>query len=304
MTTLSTFRLLVALLAFVLGACRSAPLGCETGCDLPRPERPPPLCADLCRAWCAPVDGEHASRRGTPYVHAFHLEPAFLGRDLLLHLEREGDEYELEAELEWALTRRLLLVAELPFAWTDEAEGLGDVGLGLRGLLVETDRLILSAQGAVELPTAKEGLGADEVVLAPSLLAWTDLGSRLTGQAGAGLSWGTESGDTTLEWGVSLAKSFCFRPLFASWCSPNARAHEEHGHHDEHEHASWLTLFLEGRGEYPVSGAEAGTSTHELLLGASVPVTEGLDVRVGWSLLWPEGGDADSGWVVGLTVHL
>jgi hypothetical protein len=81
---------------------------------------------------------------------------------------------------------------------------------------------------------------------------------------------------------VSLAKSFCFRLLFASWCA----------------------LFLEGRGDYPVSGAQAGTSTHELLLGVRVPLTEGLDMRAGWSLLWPEGGDADSGWVLGVTVHL
>src|SRR5687768_10438453 len=132
------------LLLGVLGGCRTAclcPVPAEHGghgaheehgeqAAHDEPPRPPPLCADLCRAWCAPVDHAHASRRGTPYVHAFHVEPAFLGRDLLVHAEKEGDEHALEAELEFALTRRLLVIAEVPFHWTDEADGVGDVELG------------------------------------------------------------------------------------------------------------------------------------------------------------------------------
>jgi hypothetical protein len=260
------------------------------------PERPPPLCLDLCRGWFACVDHAHESRRGTPYVHAFHVEPAFLGRDLLVHAEKEGDEHGLEAELEFALTRRLLIVAEVPYRWTDEEDGVGDAGLSLRGLLVETDRLLVSAQLGFEFPTAREGLGADEIVVAPGLLAWSDLGCWWTAQAGITFAHGTETGDAELSWGAVLAKSFALRPLLTcGW--PGA-------HGDEHAHPSFLTLFVEGRGIHPLAGPEEGTSTHELLFGISAPVTAGLEARAGWTLRWDEADDAASGWVLGFVVHL
>lgn len=255
------------------------------------PPRPPPLGADLRFAWGAAVEHAHESRRATPYVHAFHLEPAFLGRDLLVHAEREGDEHALEAELEYALTRRLLVVAEAPFHVTDEEDGIGDVGLGLRGLLVETNRLLLSAQLACELPTARGALGADEVVWAPSLLAWADLGCWVTAQAGATLAYASESRSSELTWGAALTKSFACSPLFG--CASRA-----------HPHGSVVSLLLEGRASYALSGPEDGASAHELLFGISVPATPGLDVRAGWSLRWDDEDDAAAGWVVGFALHL
>jgi hypothetical protein len=74
-------RAVVPVVGLELTGCRGARLGCGS--------------------WCAPIEAEHESRRGTPYVHSSHAEAAFLGRDLLLlHLGREGDEHELEAELD------------------------------------------------------------------------------------------------------------------------------------------------------------------------------------------------------------
>jgi len=69
----------------------------------------------------APADHTHFTRRGTPLVHLFFVEPAVLHRDFFLDY-RSGnnvggstDEQELEAELEWALTKRLGIVIEAPY---------------------------------------------------------------------------------------------------------------------------------------------------------------------------------------------
>jgi len=295
-------RFLLVALTLALGGCRSGRLAQEEphegghehehehehGHEL---ERPPPFGVDLRCGWLARAEHVHRSRCGTPYVHAFHVEPAFLGRDLLVHAEHEGDEHALEVEAEFALTRRLLAIAELPYHWTDDEDGLGDLGLGLRGLLIETDRFLLSTQAAIELETAEGALGAGEAVLAASVLAWADLGSWFTAQAGVTFEVGADTGDSEVSWGVVLGKSFACRPFFG--CS-----REEHGH------GSVLTLFLEGRGTHGLSGPEEGASTYEALLGISVPVTEGLDARVGWTLLWEDEDEPDAGWVAGFVVHL
>ena len=255
--------------------------------------RPAALGMDFSRGWSACPDHSHESRCGTPYVHSFHTEPAFLGRDLLVHAEREGDEHVVEPELEWALTRRLLLVAELPYTWTDDADGLGDSGLGLRGLFLETDRLLLSGQVSFEFPTGVGGLGAGETAVAPSLLAWADLGGWVTAQAGLTFACGTESHDTEVSWGAVLTKSFPFHPLFAG-----------SRHDDGHGHASVLSLMLEGRGAYGLSGAEEGASSHEALLGVVAPFTRDVEIRTAWTLRWDDEDGATSGWVVGLVFHL
>ncbi|MEO6435326.1 MAG: hypothetical protein ABIP55_06140, partial [Tepidisphaeraceae bacterium] len=78
-----------------------------------------PLGFSLTQAWLDPWPHADLSRRGTPFVHLFNLEPAFLDRDLILSYrftnapdEREA---ELEAEIEWALTRRIGLLIETPY---------------------------------------------------------------------------------------------------------------------------------------------------------------------------------------------
>jgi hypothetical protein len=263
-------------------------------------DRPLALGACLRRGWCEPADHAHESRCGTPYVHAFHAEPAFLGRDLLVHVEEEGDEHSLEVEVEWALSRRLLLVAEVPFGWTTDGSGPGDAGLALRALGIETDRFLLSGQVSVEMPTAANDLGAGEAIVAPGLTSWLDLGHWFTAQASATLEAGTESGDLGLSWAAVLAKSFrC--PTALPGCGCDAPGHDEPGH----GHESVLTLFLEGRGGHALSGADEGTAEYEVLLGVSVPFSSDVDLRAGWTTLWADDADApDHGWVLGFVLHL
>jgi hypothetical protein len=272
---------------------------------------PPPLGADLRCGWRDPALHSHESRLGTPYVHAFHIEPAFLGRDLLLHVEKEGEEHAVEAELEWAVTRRLLLVAEAPYVRGEDEEGVGDLGLGLRALGIETDRFLLAGQVSIELPTAQGDLGADETIISPTLIAWADLGGWFTAQASVGFEHGIDSGDQELSVAGVLAKSFPCGPLCRSCVEGRAHLHSvaEHGHdaheHESHGHAGVLSLFLEGRATQAVAGSERGAREHELLLGVSVPVTDRLDLRVGWTLLWEhDADDPVSGWVAGFVLHL
>jgi len=302
----STVPSAVVATAILLSGCRSASLSGEPhrhdagdeaaghhdlGHDA-EARRPLALGMNFSRGWRACPDHAHQSRCGTPYIHAFHTEPAFLGRDLLLHAEREGDEHAVEAEVEWALTRRLLLVAELPYEWTDQGDGVGDAGLGLRGLLLETDRLLLSGQLGFELPTADGALGAGETVVTPGLLAWADLGGWVTAQAGLNFACGAQSHETEVSWGAVLTKSLPFPPLVGS------------RHADGHAHASVLSLILEGRGSYVLSGPEEGASSHEALLGVLAPFTSDVEIRTGWTLRWDDEADAASGWVVGFVLHL
>jgi hypothetical protein len=62
----------------------------------------------------------HFSVEGTPRVHAFNTEPAFFDRGLFFDAvwtgTDEGVEYELATEMEWALTRRIGVVLEVPAA--------------------------------------------------------------------------------------------------------------------------------------------------------------------------------------------
>ena len=70
---------------------------------------PPPFGTSLTEHWLDPWPHTHFSRQGTPFVHLFLTEPAFLDRDLFLDYRiirgADENEMELEAELEWAFTR-------------------------------------------------------------------------------------------------------------------------------------------------------------------------------------------------------
>lgn len=70
-----------------------------------------------------PFEHLHFSERGTPIIHSFGIEAAFTGRDLFLdHIYIKGDgftEHESELELEWAFTKRLGVILEVPYIWED-----------------------------------------------------------------------------------------------------------------------------------------------------------------------------------------
>jgi hypothetical protein len=101
----------------------------------------------------APFEHIHMSDSGTPYVHSFGIEPAFTGRDLFIdHTYRVGDgvaEHESELELEWAFTKRLGMIVEVPYVWEDEegvatGSGFGDLAIVPRALLIESERFLLT----------------------------------------------------------------------------------------------------------------------------------------------------------------
>src|SRR5688500_17554245 len=65
----------------------------------------------LAEGWLDPWKHADFSRRGTPFVHMFNLEPAFLDRDLFIDYVAtksvdDERERELAFELEYAFTRR------------------------------------------------------------------------------------------------------------------------------------------------------------------------------------------------------
>ena len=266
---------------------------------------PPPLgLLNLTDAWLDPWPHTHSSRRGTPLVHLFRGEPAYLGRDLLVDLSvtdgAEGTEVELEAELEWAFTRRIGLVVEAPLAWvnTDEGsdEGIGDLALAPRLLLAETDRFFLSAGLEIELPTGDEdrGLGAGEVVLAPSLAAWVDLGARVALSGNVAIEHGFESESDTLAWGAGLTFPISLGTHPAS---------DAHSPAPRHVAAGMLSLIAEISGELPLDGEEEGSGTGEVLFGASYTVSPRLEVRGAVVLPAWTPRDFDAGVIVGVIFH-
>ena len=278
---------------------------------------PPPFGLSATEAWLDPWPHAHFSRRGTPFVHLFTLEPAFLDRDLFFDYrmtsgEEEEDESELEVELEWALTRRLGLVIEGPLVQVNPEQGptetgLGDLALAPRALLVDTNRFLLSANLELSLPTGSEsrGLGGGEVGLAPSLSAWLDLGNWFTASAQVGTEHGLESGDSELFYNAALTYSFLAPGLPQREHSDGEHSHGEHPHAASPAHfpPGLASLIVELTGRTVLSGDEDGRSTAEVLFGASYNVTAFWEVRGGYQV--PVGGEQDieDGFVFSLIYH-
>jgi hypothetical protein len=251
--------------------------------------------------WLDPWVHRHANSRGTPFLHAFGLEPAFLERDVILDFRRvtseSGREFEVEGEVEWAFTRRLGVVFEVPFLHVNEKSsqdhtGFGDLAIAPRVLLVDADEFLMSFNLAVAVDTGDEdrGLGAGETRLAPSFSFWMDLldigECPLTFQVQVGTEHGLSSGDTALFYNGALALAFL-------------GAHEGHP-----EHLPEGTFFpsVELTGRTVLDGPDEST-TAELLFGAGIAVTEQLVLRAGYirSIGGPE--EIDDGFTVGGIYH-
>ncbi len=255
--------------------------------------RPAPLRTNLTCGWCAPFDHSHRSHCGTPYVHGFLTEPAFLGTDLILGVARGDEETEVEAELEWALTRRLGLIVET--AWIDaEERGLGDSAIGVRALLVEERRFLLSVVGELEIPTGSEprGLSEGHVAIGASLNTWIDLGSWFTLQTVVGIEHVPDEDETELGWGLTLAKSWRARPLICNRACGNA----------EHHRPIW-SLIAEIAGDTALEGEEdTGETEGQWLLGAAYPLAYDVDLRAAFTRTF--GGEEDEdAWILGVIVH-
>lgn len=151
------------------------------------------------------------------------IEPAFLDRDLFLDAHfantEDGDELELEAEVEWALTRRIGMVFELPYAVINpdtgkNLNGIGDSAIASRFLLGDTERLMLSANMEVTFPSGDENrnLGTGEFGLAPSISGWMDLRNWFSAGIQLGTEHGLKSDDKELFYGLALGYTFLTIP--------------------------------------------------------------------------------------------
>ena len=268
---------------------------------------------DFLRELLTPSSGEHASPNGTPYVHSFFVEPAYLDRDLLIDyrfgygFDGDTDEQELEFELEWAFTERFGMVLEAPVVGLNpeigpSESGFGDLAVGGRLLLVDRPCLLVSSLLEIELPTGNEdrGLGRGEAVLAPFVLWWMDLGNWTTFQGQFGPEIALESGETELLYLLSLNHSWQGPVVFSSacCCCPGHRRHntrvfhsdDEHGdegfhtdeshNHDDHSHHSpgLVTLYLETTGVTSLTDPDEGTR-FEIVPGIGYTLTEEWEIR-------------------------
>jgi hypothetical protein len=254
----------------------------------------------------APFEHLHFSELGTPIVHSFGIEPAFTGRDLFLdHTYRKGDgftEHENDFELEWALTRRLGLIVEVPYLWDDEegidsASGLGDLAIVPRAILIESPRFLLTAQVETVLPTGSSTFGGDTAI-APGIALWNDLGNWFTLNTNIAVEHGFDEDSTELRFGFGLVKSFGEKPTGIGY----GHDHSECEHH-HHSSAGLLHLHLEVTGSTPLNGDGRGDFYTEGLVGASYGVRPELDIRLGYQFPISSPREFDHGLTGGLIFH-
>jgi hypothetical protein len=269
-------------------------------------ENLPPLGFSLTEGWLEPWAHRRFSREGTPRAHTFFTEPAFLDRDLFLDTRivrgKDGNEVEFEAELEWALTRRIGLVLEMPFLFLDPdvggtEQGFGDVAFTPRLLLVETHRFLLSANFGVETPTGSEsrGLGRGETALSPTLSLWYDIGMSMAFNAQFGTEHGLESGDDEFLYNTALTFSLLDAEEVAG---------SDHDEHRQHLQSGMIHLLAEATGRTGLSGQEDGRTTTEFLFGAAYLVTSQVEIRAGVQVPLFKPREFDSAYLLGLVYHL
>jgi hypothetical protein len=265
----------------------------------------PGLRADLFEGWFEPWQHSDYSRLGAPYVHLFLTEPAYI--DTGLHLEfgfatgDEGTEYEVGAEIEYGLTRRIGVVFEAPYAFInpddgDSENGVGDLGFAPRFLLLDYDRFLLSANIGFEFPTGDEdrGLGAGETVFAPSLSTWLDLGNNLGAQANIGIEHGVSSGSDAFVWGAALSYTMYLRDAEIISADGAVRAHFPVG---------TLSLIGEMRGEHPLDGDDEGQGTAMAVIGGSYTFAPLLEFRAGVTFPMWNPREFDVGAIFGIIYH-
>jgi len=267
---------------------------------------PAPLGANLFEGWFDKWSHTHYSRQGTPFVHLFANEPAFMDRDFFLDFAltngEEGMEFELEAEIEYTFTRRIGLVIEAPYAWLDPDDetsenGFGDIAVAPRFLLLDYDRFLLAVNMEFEFPTGNEdrGLGAGETIFAPSISTWLDLGNDFTLQNNVGIEHGLSSDSDAFVWGGALTYSIYTKGEPEIIRSDGAvRAHFPEG---------LLNLIAEIRGEHPLDGEDEGNGTAEWILGASYSLSPHVEVRAALTFPAWNPREFDNGAIFSLIYH-
>ncbi len=266
---------------------------------------PDPFGFDLRTAWLDPWVHRHFSRRGTPYVHTFLVEPAFIDRDLFLDYGSttgpSGDEFGLAAELEWGLTRRLGVAVEAqvlrlePHGAPDES-GIGDVAVAPRALLVETDRFLAAANLEVGIPTGDDerGLGSGEVSLGPSLSFWIDVGHSVQASIQVGNSTGLDSGLNELFYGVAGSYTLGGPTPFAAGSSAFIDGHFAPG---------MTSVIVEYAGQRALDGPDSGTEASEILYGLSYVLTGFWELRGAYRTSVSGSSDFDDGYLLSAIFH-
>ncbi|UCD50286.1 MAG: hypothetical protein JSW27_22500, partial [Phycisphaerales bacterium] len=197
--------------------------------------------------------------------------------------KRGEDEHEIEAELEWALTRRLGFVVEMPYASVDPddegaVDGFGDLAVSPRLLLAEYERFLLAFALEVETPTGstRGDLGSGQVALAPSFSTWIDLGHWWAANTQCGLEHALESNESELFFRASVIHTL----------APDADHDAAETDHD-HDHAhglepGLLSLILEIDMALALSGPEDGDIEAEGIAGLYCGLSERADLRLGY----------------------
>ncbi len=265
-----------------------------------------PLGFNLHEGWFAPTAHSHFSRRGTPMIHSFRVEPAFTRRDFLLDYSfgrrRGEDEHEIEAELEWALTRRLGVVLEVPYTFVHPdgeaaVDGFGALAISPRFLLAEYERFLLAFALEVETPTGsiRHDLGSVEVALAPSFSTWIDLGHWWAANTQCGVEHALESNDSELFCRMSLIHTLM----------PEAVHDDDETDHD-HTHGltpGLISLILEVDTAMALSGAEDGDIEAEGIAGLYCGISDHMDLRLGYVFPLSTAQDLYSGLTAGFLWH-
>lgn len=236
----------------------------------------------------AGFDHHHASPLGTPQLHAFLTEPAFLGRDVLAHVVATEDDVEAELEVEWALSSRWLVVVGASHTRGEEEDELGPVEAALRYVVCSGDRTVLSVQAGVEVPTRSE----ESAALGFAALGWLDLGRDVTLQGSLGIEVEPEEDAAAVPFSLALGWTTPIRSPFA--CPP------EHGH--AHGAEPRLSLLAELGGRAPLGDdEETGLAS---VLGLIFPLTREVEVRAGWLRGLSGEDEGTSAIVLGTVLHL
>jgi len=261
------------------------------------------------KAWFDRSEHRHVSAAGTPMAHPFRLEPASIHEDLFVDYSyregAEGKEHEVELEVEFALSRRIGLVMELPYSYLDAGDGasvngFGDLAIAPRFLLAEYKKFFLAFNIEVELPTGNKsrGLGGSGFAFAPSFSTWHDLGNWWVLNTQTGLETSSQGDELFVlaslihtfgnkRWGRALQKN----------------AEVDHGHADhEHVHSpqGLLSLILEMDSRIGLSGdAGKGQVGVEGIVGAYYGVTETFNLRLAYQFPLTSPREFDRGLIVG-----
>jgi hypothetical protein len=259
---------------------------------------------DLSRGWLDKHSHSHFSPMGTPLIHPFRIEPAFSNHDLLVdysfYSKSDEHEHEIETEVEWPLTRRLALIAEVPYAFVDPEEdssfnGIGDMGFGSRILLGEYERLLLAFNLEIETPTgdSDKGLGRGETAIAPSFSTWFDLDKGWAGHLQLGSEHEVSSSENELFFRAALVHTLT--------------SGDYHGNeHDAHIHGlppGLLSLIVEIDGAVDIAADDSGHTETEGIFGIHYSIYEHTDLRLGYVFPFSKSQELNGGFTFGLIRH-